>query len=245
MNEIISNKYICEVCKKQYIKKSSLDKHKILCEFKLKTQREKKIEEEEGDDIPSYSQLVKIVQELTLKCNTLEIKIEAMQKWVERKKKKINIIDWLNNNINTSVSYVEWINNIINIIPEHFEYLMENNLYQTIEYIIEYNLSLIKDDNFIYPIKCFSEKQTIFYIAEKNEDGSSLWKKAEHEDIVLLFKKIYNKMLSELTKWKKENEKKFDENTKLCEIFNKAVIKLMSISFHHDLVEYVIYCLII
>jgi hypothetical protein len=225
-----TNKYQCTNCKKKYTKSSSLDKHKILCDYKLKSQREKKIEEEESEDIPDYLQLVKLVQELTIKCNKLETKVEQMQKWVERKKKKINIIEWLNTNINAFVSYAEWVNTNIEIIPEHFTYLMEYNLYQTIEYIIRHNFV----ENHIYPIKCFSERNVIFYIAEKDENGNSLWKRAEHEDIVLIFKKIYNKMLNELTKWKMDNQYKFDDNPKLCELFNKAVIKLMSISFAQD-----------
>jgi hypothetical protein len=218
--------YICNVCKKKYTKKSSLDKHKILCDFKLKTKREKKIDEEEDEDKPDYLQLVKIVQELSIKCNNLEKKVEQMEKWVQRKKKKINIIEWLNNNINASVSYLEWINTNIEVETKHFVYLMEHNLYQTIEYII---IDIFKDEDFIYPIKCFTEKN-IFYIVDKDENNNSLWKKGDQKDILLIFKKIYFKMLNELTKWKKENEYKFDENPKLCELFNKAVIKLMDIN---------------
>jgi DNA-directed RNA polymerase subunit RPC12/RpoP len=225
-----TNKYKCINCKKKYTKATSLEKHQILCDYKLKTEREKKIETEENEDIPDYIQLVKLVQELTIKCNKLESKVEQMQKWVDRKKKKINVIEWLNNNINAFVSYAEWVNTNIEIIPEHFEYLMEYNLYQTLEHIIQYNFS----EEYIYPIRCFSEKSIIFYVAEKKEDGSTIWKKAQHEDIVLLFRKIYNKMLYELTKWKKENECKFDDSPKLCEKFQKAVIKLMNISFHQD-----------
>ena len=47
MSGIIENnhKYTCALCHKQYTRKLSLDKHKILCEFKLKTKTENKIEE--------------------------------------------------------------------------------------------------------------------------------------------------------------------------------------------------------
>ena len=39
--EILSTtKYCCLACNKQYTRKSSLDKHKILCDFKIKTKRE-------------------------------------------------------------------------------------------------------------------------------------------------------------------------------------------------------------
>ena len=49
----------------------------------------------------------------------------------------------------------------------------------------------------------------------------------------MLLKKIHNKLLNELTLWKKENQKTFDDN-KISEQFNKAVIKLMSVGFTQD-----------
>ena len=41
-------------------------------------------------------------------------------------------------------------------------------------------------------------------------------------------------MIKELTKWKTENQNKFDDNDKISELFNKAIIKLMNISFTQD-----------
>ena len=41
-------------------------------------------------------------------------------------------------------------------------------------------------------------------------------------------------MIREVSKWKTENQYKFDENDKISELFNKTVIKLMNISFTQD-----------
>jgi hypothetical protein len=41
-------------------------------------------------------------------------------------------------------------------------------------------------------------------------------------------------MIRELTKWKSDNHHKFDDNDKISILFNKAVIKLMNISFTQD-----------
>jgi hypothetical protein len=40
--------------------------------------------------------------------------------------------------------------------------------------------------------------------------------------------------MRELAKWKTENQDKFDENDKISELFNKAIIKLMNMSFIQD-----------
>ena len=90
LSENINNvHYCCTVCNKQYSRKSSLEKHKILCEFKTKSKREQQVDFEELGDTPTHYQLVKIVQELTLKMIKIEEKMTEMQKWVDKKKRKI------------------------------------------------------------------------------------------------------------------------------------------------------------
>lgn len=236
MNDISSHKYSCVLCHKQYTKKSSLDKHAILCEFKLKTKAEHKIEEEEIGDTPNHEQLVKIVYELAFKYAQMEEKLENMQKWVDRKKKKINVCEWLNKNVKATAGYLEWVNMFVEVTPEHFEYLMENNIFQTIQHVFEFNFAKHENkdgDEFIVPMRCFSQKQNVFYICEKN-NGVDSWRQMELDDLVRLLKKIQNKFLEELTSWRKKNQEKIDESDKVAEQFNKAVLKLMNMSFTQD-----------
>ena len=47
MKVLTSNKLYCNICNKQYINKNSLDKHKILCDYTIKSKRERKIDLEE------------------------------------------------------------------------------------------------------------------------------------------------------------------------------------------------------
>ena len=73
----LSAKYKCLICKKEYSRKASIDKHRILCDFKSKSKTEIIIEEQEASDKPTYDQLVKIVQELAIK----QAKMEAKDLW--------------------------------------------------------------------------------------------------------------------------------------------------------------------
>lgn len=228
----VNNKYSCNVCNKHYTKKSSLDKHKLLCDYRHKTKREHQVEFEELGDIPNHVELVRLVQELTFKVIKMEEKMLEMQKWVDKKKKKLNVITWLNNNIVPTCGFKEWVNTLFIVKPTHFEYLMENNLFQTIQKVFEYNLQ--KKDDFVYPICCFAEKQGIFYISEKQPDGTAEWKQLEFSNMVLILKIFHNNMIKELTKWKLDNQYKFDDNTKMSDSFNKAVIKLMNLTFTQD-----------
>jgi hypothetical protein len=225
-------KLCCVICNKKYTKKSSLDKHKILCDFKTKTKRELKIEEEELGDIPTYGQLVKIVQEMAIKMEKMENKMEELNKWVDKKKKKLNVIAWLNENINPTFGFLEWVNVQLIVKEEHFENLMENSLFHTIEQIFEYNLP--ESNDIIYPISCFSQKSGIFFICEKNESGFPQWKQLVLQDLIILLKSIQNRMIKVLSKWKSDNQLKIEDNDKISILFNKTLIKLMNMSFHQD-----------
>ena len=88
----------CVYCGKSYKKKINLEKHIILCEF-LNTSKKRQINDDEEDDIPSNKKLYKILLELGSKFNKLEEKVDEINKWVIKKKKKINVIEWLNTNV--------------------------------------------------------------------------------------------------------------------------------------------------
>ena len=219
--------YCCELCKKSYTKKSSLDKHKILCDYKTKSKLELKVDGEELGDTPNHNQLVKIVQELAFKYTKLEEKMEQMQIWVNQKKQKIKVVNWLNDHINATIGFKEWTTTIV-VSPHLAMSLIDYNAFQTFQSILEYNLSNATD--FVCPIKCFSQKPNIFYVCEKTPDGKSIWTQLELDELLLLLKKIQSKLLVELSKWKLSNKQKIEEDDKLSEQFNKAIIKLMNIT---------------
>ena len=226
------SKLCCSVCHKEYTRKSSLDKHKLLCDYKIKTTLERQIDIEELGDIPNHYQLAKIVQELTLKMFKMEEKMEEMKKWVDKKKRKVNVISWLNINIIPTIGFLEWVKISFVIKEEDFISLIDNTLFHTVQQIFEYNLC--EKNDFIYPIKCFTQKQGNFYICEKKPDGSPEWKPLELQDMVLLMKTIQRGLINQLTNWKKDKQQEFGDNDKMAILFNKTVIKLMSISFTQD-----------
>ena len=233
MNDI-SQKYCCPNCKKDYTRKSSLDKHKILCDFKCKTQRERNIMVEEAGDIPNHEELVKIVQELMLRNIKLEEKMCEMQKWINSKiKKKINVTAWLNGHINPTIGFKEWVHTLVEVNEKHLQCLFDDTLFHTVQNIFEYNLPDDSED-FVYPIKCFIQKQSIFYVADKMSNDVTIWRQMTHDDMMELLKKIYDKMLSCLTKWREMNQTIINENDRVSEKFNKAIIKWMNISFLQD-----------
>lgn len=234
------NIYLCDTCDKKYIKKSSLEKHIVLCAFLTKTKREKHIQQEEDNDIPTYLQLVHIVQELSIKYNKLENQLEEMHKWVEKKKKKINVISWLNENMTPRFYFQDWIDGF-NIHEEHFQFLIEHSIVECFQYILEEQLTKREGEGeakgeakaeaeTVYPIKCFSQKNNLFYIYVSDNN----WRQMTFDDFIYLFKKIQGRLLKALTAWKAKNKQYIQESDSASILCNKTTIKLMEISFTKD-----------
>jgi hypothetical protein len=162
----------------------------------------------------------------------MEEKYGNLQQWVSRKKQKLDIITWLNTNVKPTMVFTDWIQHNFFVNIDHFETLMENSLFYTIQKVLEFNLN--KASEYTYPIQCFTQKPNIFYIAEIESATDTKWRKLELNDMVLILKTFQNRMIKALTQWKTENSDKFDNSDKISVIYQKAIIKLMTISFCQD-----------
>ena len=223
----MSIKYACPLCNKQYTKKSSLEKHNILCDFRYKTAREKQVELEEMEDIPTYNDLVKIVQQMAIQMAKMEEDMKEMSKWVTKKKRKIDVISWLNGNIHASVGFTEWMHQYIQVMPQHLDVLKENNAYFTMQRILEDNLKTL-----VAPIYCFTLRPSTFYCCELGESGQVQWKKMENEQLFHLFRKVHFQLTRYLANWKTEHKKEMNEDDHLCIVFNKMLYKVMSVEIY-------------
>ena len=66
----------------------------MVCEFLNKSKRARKIELQEEADIPTYHQLVMIVQNLCVTQEKLEKKLETVCRQIKREE-KIDVLQWL------------------------------------------------------------------------------------------------------------------------------------------------------
>lgn len=194
----------------------------------MKSAREHEIDNQESLDIPTQSQLIKIVQELTIKMVKMEEKINEMQKWVVNKKRKLNVIKWLNQHVCPDLNFTEWVNSI-NVSSEHYDYLRQNTIFETIEKILEDNLKKIDT---IYPIKYFIQKASSSYIYKQNEAGEFLWFPMEITDIKLILQKIQNSLIHALNKWKNNNNADINDNTSIN--VQTTILKIMNIPIKSD-----------
>jgi len=227
-----STKKSCEYCGKEYTRKTSWQRHVLLCETLHKSKREQLCEQEETDNIPTRAELYHIIQELAVKYENLQEKMNELQKWVQSKKKKVDIIDWLNSHF-PHPSYptlTTWICRL-QIDECHVQQLMEESLVQTIQNILRTHLPT----NTPLPLAAFTQKTNILYTLYQIEiDNTFTWKTFSQEEFVSLIKQIHSRLLRRLCEWRSAHAQQMADNEKLAELYNKTVIKLMSLNFSQE-----------
>lgn len=235
----------CSLCGKKYKTSINLNKHKILCDTITRAKKKNLTEDfVETEPIPSQKQMYKIILDLSLKCNYLEEKVENMQKWVDRRKKKLNVIEWLQKqHKNPEQTFETFLLNIL-ILKEEIEILMHHSFTQVFTEIIQRIFYSYKEENTVsqqlpqqqvpqqqvlIPIFASIDKPNIIYIY-KNEK----WIEARKEDLLKFFKQIHYQMVKAFLEDKKRKEEKINESDSLSDLYNKANIKLMSINWKEE-----------
>jgi hypothetical protein len=228
-NQITCSYFGCSLCGKKYKTTINLNKHKILCDT-LTRAKKKNLTEDfvETEPIPTQKQMYKIILDLSLKCNYLEEKVENMQKWVDRRKKKLNIIDWLQKQEKPEKMFEEWYKEIF-ILKEEIEILLHNSFTHIFTEIIQRIFTLYTCKETLVPIYASVDKPNILYIYKNQK-----WIEASKEDILELFKQIHFQMVKAFLEDKKRKEENISESDSLADVYNKANIKLMSINWREE-----------
>ena len=230
-----ANILCCSYCSKSYKTKTRLDKHIILCEI-IKNPNRRKIQIED-DDIPSQTRMYQMLLELGYKYNLLEEKVNNLNKWVVKKKKTINALEWLNINVKPDIIFNDIITTI-QIETSDIEYFMDNlnSFNDTICRIFERNIFVFNSETQSkLPLCAFSQKNGVFYIYDKiNSEESYKWLELNREKFVKFLNSIYKKIWKNLSEWKKNNSSEIQKNDSLQVQYDKTMSKLMSIDFNND-----------
>jgi len=216
----------CSFCGKSYVKKTNLNNHMILCELLHKNIT--KTIDDDNDEIPSQKKMYQMILEIGKKLHSLDEKVDEINKWVIKKKKKINIIEWLNTNIIPDVNFDGLSAKIIineDDIKNLFDYSFVDILNQIFSRTI-YNITENK-----YPIFAFVQKSNVFYIYENEQTG---WNEITREKYIQFLDKIYIKISRAFTEWKKNNKLKIEQDENFQLLCDKTSVKMYSIDLKQD-----------
>ena len=224
-NRIQQPRKCCVNCGKTYKTQTNLQKHLLLCEMLYK--RSKVPREQEDIEIPSQRIIYQLLLEIGQKYNRLEEKVNEINKYVVKKKKKIDVIEWLNANARPQI-FFENISEKILITDEHIKFLLYNSFNDTLNEIFTTTIYISQEelnkDEIENPIFAFIQNSNILYIFDKN-DG---WIKLTNNKLEKFLQIIQMKISKTFYEWKKTHQKEIKEDETLSSICNNATGKLMA-----------------
>ena len=200
----------CCFCQKVYINNASFEKHKLLCQIK-----HDKYDEEKKIDTKNLTHLVCYLIKNNLK---LEAELAELKKWIQTKKKKFAVLDWLNENYIPSQDIDKW-KTSVTVNRLHLNYLFKNNYTDGVMNIIKDYLPL-SDENYL-PLKSFDQKDNTIFIYQKGK-----WIVLEHSEFEKIVQSISKKIITEFKNWQDENEDKL-YNDDFSVIYIENVRKIM------------------
>jgi hypothetical protein len=81
------------------------------------------------------------------------------------------------------------------------------------------------------PLYCPTQKNNMFYSYVSAEEK---WIQFSTDDFIIMLKKIHSKILNALCEWYDKNLDRINSNDKMQILYNKTMIKLMSVNFTQD-----------
>jgi hypothetical protein len=199
-----ASSFTCATCHRIYHRKSYYSRHVLLCEIMNKSVKERQLENEERADTPSVRGLYEIVLELTKKMNAMDQRLQELAKWTDVKKRKINILDWLNANpekigmIGGGGSFETFMLQL-KVTRRHLDYLFRSDYTSSILHILQENLPL-EDGTKANVIKAYEQKTNILYVYTQGQ-----WIIATEQMFQTLLYVVDKKLLGEFIKWQTEN----------------------------------------
>ena len=252
----------CKTCGKVYSRKDSYNKHIILCEFLSYSKKEKNNIIEELDDQPTYNELIKIVQQLTIQHFNMKEHIKQLQ--IKTQNLKSSNISNLNSTSissttpETSTTTPETSTTMFNeklSTNEQFKWLQSNikpNIsfeeWKTLsfEYLNKDNFKEINKLNILdficnNIISVMINHNIIIplygFISKPNNlyiYSSSQWNKIKDEEISLLLKNYINHILSIIYTWYNDNSDEINKNNELDNLYKNINTKIFNFDYKNS-----------
>lgn len=199
---------ICINCTRKYKLKYNYDRHVPFCNLLYSNRREREAEADGREKIPSQQELLKIVQELVIRCNKLENDVHKLQQTGNNRQKK-NIVEWLKKSPAPSMTVSAWFQSII-VTDANLDIVFSRDFTEGIKSCIQSmtNSSGNGADNL--PIRAFSQKPNTLYVYTTNERNQLEWSMVSNEFLQKMIADLSHKFLLQFIKWQNTNQEQID-----------------------------------
>jgi hypothetical protein len=174
----------------------------LLCTFFSRTSRE----DTDDNNVPSRKVLYEIIVDMAGKYSKMEEQLEKLNKWAETKKRKLHIVEWLNEHYLLETSFDEWCNKI-SINRSHLELVFKFDFVAGLMYIFQELLPLSDEQNL--PIKCFDQKENTLFVHSGKNGG---WGAMSGKQFEYLVGSVSKQLVNELAEWQNENMSKMSHD---------------------------------
>lgn len=199
----------CKYCNKQFQRTQTFTRHNAVCNFIQLSSKEKILENEYNEKIPSVETIYKIVANLCIENNKLKNRVEQLEKnnFMNRRK---TIDDYLSSIPKDIIHYSAWINQLV-VSDENLQVLFSSNIVECMKSILETYFLLINIEK--TPLRGFTQKPQTIYIFENDT-----WKPVQHNEFIHFISILSHRILKKYLEWKKINQENIDSNEKLQEL---------------------------
>ena len=224
MNNLNNPASCCVNCGKGYKTRCGLDKHLVLCEIIHKIKSGKKVGFPEDTEVPSPKVMHQMILQLAEKYHKLEEKTNEMNKWVVKKKKKMDVVVWLNDSLKPEYEF-DGITDHLIIDDVDVEFMLDNSLHETICRV----LFRVLDFDAVIPVFAFNQKQGLLYMYEKGQ-----WSELPADRLTRLLIICQRRISKAMLDWKKKHKDEINASDAFATRYDKAVLRLMSIEFREN-----------
>ena len=184
-------------CGKEYKRLKNFQEHRALCEM-LKVSENENVEH--LNNIPSQTEMWFAMKKLIKKNERLEKKINELTSWVKKQKKKLSLIDWLNDKCKCSNCVIDIINES-ELNQEDLSMVVEHDLIKGIVFILERLINEYTER----PIKAFDQKLNTLFIYNTNG-----WKLLDDDELKKFILTIRSRLIRELKTYTGINQTRID-----------------------------------
>lgn len=186
------------------------------------------------DPLPSQREMFTMLQELMVKYNDLQADFDKMKGIMNQRKKRIDILAYLNDPANISdeiISFTEWLDSFT-VTREELEYMFQYNYISGIVKALIKTLPL--ETSYKHSIKCFDQKKNIYFKYDicndqtENDDEEDItisdkkmykWTIMDDDDFNKVIMKMNMRFLKEFQNWKNDNIEEIENDDNFHEIY--------------------------
>lgn len=205
----LMTRYCCSYCDKRFHYKEFYDKHRIACEFFTQNRKQRLLQLECYEKLPTQDEMFQLLQHLTLKCQTLAEEVEKLKKSAFSIRKKN--IDLFLDTLKPSMTFDDWIK-LFEIDTKCITEIFNGNLTDGIIHCIRVRMD---KNGTVIPIRAIKEKPGVIYIFEEDDETHlHKWNVCSNDKLSYMVDNIIHEVGKFYCNWKIEQHN-IDMDTEL------------------------------